>query len=146
MVFPEIVQRGGPVPQRVPDPWEGTRIHGRHKVVTCSLCVCVCVVLEFELRASHLTGRHSTTWTMPPTFFFFFRYFWIGSPIFWLGLASDCNPTTCVAGSVDMCHTPGFFYWEWGRGNLLTFFTRWWSLKTGQKTPSHLCPTREEFR
>jgi hypothetical protein len=34
-----------------------------------------CAVLEVELRASHLLGRHSTSWVTPPSPFFCVEYF-----------------------------------------------------------------------
>jgi hypothetical protein len=45
-------------------------------------------VLEFELRALHLLGRYSTTWSMPP---FCFSYFSDEISYFCLGSASDLN-------------------------------------------------------
>jgi hypothetical protein len=49
--------------------------------------LCVCVVLGFELRSSHLLGRCSTTLPRPSALFHFcFRYFSGGISVFaWIG-------------------------------------------------------------
>jgi hypothetical protein len=44
-------------------------------------CFFLVVVVEFELRNSHLLGRCSTTWAPPPAHV---HYFWIKTLMFWL--------------------------------------------------------------
>jgi hypothetical protein len=53
-------------------------------------------VLEF--RASHLLGKHSTTWaTLSALFFFALVTFWIESHTFCTGLVSQWGPPTCAS-------------------------------------------------
>jgi hypothetical protein len=64
--------------------------------------------LEFELRALHLSGRHSTA---PPALFAF-SCFSDKVSCFCLRPALDCDPPTyasCIAGMRGAATTPGLF-------------------------------------
>jgi hypothetical protein len=71
------------------------------------VCVCVCVLLRFELWVSHLLGRHSTTWGILPPLFCV-RYFWnrVSQTICpWLALKWD-PPELCLLSSWDHRYEP----------------------------------------
>jgi hypothetical protein len=64
------------------------------------------MVLMFELRASCLLGRHSTTYVKSPVLLVSV-IFQIGSHTFCLGLTSDHHPPTyasLIAGITGACH------------------------------------------
>jgi hypothetical protein len=99
-------------------------------------------VLEFELRALCLLGRHSNTWVMTPALFHFsyfsgrVSHFCLGQPqiIFFLPVASR------IVMMTGTCHHPWLFVWD---GILISFFSR----LALNSDPTDLClPSRWDYQ
>jgi hypothetical protein len=64
--------------------------------------------MGFEFRASHLFGKYSKTWAVPPTLFTCCCcYYYLFYLLFCPGLVSDCDPaayTSHIVGITGMLH------------------------------------------